>query len=528
MNNLILDLIASLSFYFIPYLTGRLLVKKPVQAWIIGALAWFITYFAVFAASSIIKFDFALVIRLLAVVVSVASLFKLLSEFLKGRPELNFKALLSGLFLLGLTAFIYFFIWIRNTPYPLSLNWDIYEHIALANLISSGKLALFTPQISDTYTFNSYSPLFAILLSLPKIVFGRSLLGVYWWLNYWHYFVTAAAAFYLAKKVFSNYWLAFLSAIFSSLIFESVVAYSTLFLIPQTLVAVVAVLVAAEIKDYKWPMLFAAAALILLLHYVVGVVCILALAAFFIVSHVSLPKPVFNLSIIASALFAAVLILLNLIVHWSVPGVEEASHFNFSLWQKMGFFDDWFGILLLVFGLLGAFKIIKSGTYSQKILLGVGLIVLGISLAPFSYFLKFFVLGHYFWTLIMAAGAWLLIANLHSVVKVFCLVFVTFVLLITFYENQLTYKQPLNFHNLQTQISPVEISAGDWLASQKQNGQALLISDPATQYILEAVSGVNSQGGMYMDLNTRRILESINGYYSLGDVKTKLTEVKDL
>ena len=170
-----------------------------------------------------------------------------------------------------------------------------------------------------------------------------------------------------------------------------------MFLIPQTLVAVVAVLVAAEIKDYKWPMLFAAAALILLLDYLVGVVCILALAAFFIVSHVSLPKPVFNLSIIASALFAAVLILLNLIVDWSVPGVEEASHFNFSLWQKMGFFDDWFGILLLVFGLLGAFKIIKSGTYSQKILLGVGLIVLGISLAPFSYFLKFFVLGHYFW-----------------------------------------------------------------------------------------------------------------------------------
>ncbi len=524
---MILDFFASLSFYIIPYLTGRLFVKRTVQAWILGALLWFLAYFFVFEISLVLKFDFPKVIRSLVVIVSLISLVNLGAQLVKQKPKIRWSNVLTGLFLLGFTATVYFLIWKRNTPYPLQLNWDIYEHITLANLISSGKLSFLTSQISDTFTFNSYSPIFEILLSIPKVLFQRGLLGIYWWLEYWQYLLTAVASFVLAKKVFGNNRIAFLSAILSSLFFESVAIYSTLFLIPQTLVALVTIFVVAQIKELKWPMLVTAAVLILLMHYVIGALCLFVLAVLYLISHFHLPKKIFNLSIIASALLAAVLIFSNLFIHWSVPGIEEASHFNFQLIQKLGFITDWYGVFLFVFGLLGSLIIVKKESLSQKILLSLGLIILGISLAPFSYFLKFYVLGHYFWALIIAAGIWFLIGNLSSKLKFISIVFLTLILLVTFYKNQLVYKEPLNFKGYETQISYSEIQVGDWLSTQNKNDKAIIVSDPATQYILEANSGVNSQGGAYMDLKTRKILESINGYYDLNFMKNTLLSVKD-
>ena len=47
MNNALIDLMVGLSFYLLPYLTGRIFVKKIVQAWILGALIWFVIYFVV-------------------------------------------------------------------------------------------------------------------------------------------------------------------------------------------------------------------------------------------------------------------------------------------------------------------------------------------------------------------------------------------------------------------------------------------------------------------------------------------------
>jgi hypothetical protein len=201
--------------------------------------------------------------------------------------------------------------------------------------------------------------------------------------------LTAIAAFILAKKVFGSNWLAFLSAIISSLVFESVVVYSTLFLIPQTLVALITILVAAEIKEYKWIMLLLAGAVILLMHYVVGALCLLILGILYLSLHVKFSPKRINLAILASILFSTILIVSNLFIGWSVPGIEEASHFNFQLLPKISFLINWYGIFLFTFGLIGSIKIIRNGNYSQKILLCLALVILGIAFAPFSYFLKF-------------------------------------------------------------------------------------------------------------------------------------------
>src|ERR1035437_8363914 len=383
MNNMFIDLIISLSFYLLPYLTGRIFVRKVIQAWILGALIWFLIYFVVVGVNVFAHFDFQSVIKIIALIISVASLLKLGKEFISEKPKINWQSIFIASFLALFTAFVYFFIWKRNTPYPMQLNWDIYEHLTLSNLLSLGKLSFSTTQITDTFTFNSYSPIFNILLSLPKIIFQRGLLGVYWGIEYRHYLFTAFAAFILATKVFNNNWLALLAAIVSSLVFESIMVYSTLFLIPQTLVALITVFVAAEIKEYKLPILLIAGIVILLMHYVVGVLCLFVLAALYLSLHINHSKKRINFAIIASALFAFVLIVSNLFITWSIPGIEEASHFNFQLMPKIGFIMDWSGIFLFVFGLIGAVKIVKNGTYSQKILLCLALIILGIALAPF-------------------------------------------------------------------------------------------------------------------------------------------------
>ena len=526
---MLIDLFASLSFYLIPYLTGRFFTKRIAQAWILGALIWFIVYFLVTVVSASLKIaNFAELIRALAIVVSGLSLINIAVSWFKEKPKISLENIQISGILLIFTAFVYFIIWKRNTPYPLQLNWDIYEHITLANNIVLGKLSFFAPKISDTFTFNSYSPLFGVLLSLPKIIFQKSLIGIYWWLEYWHFLLTAVVSFMLARKVFAGKWLSLTSAIFSSLVFESVIAYSTLFLVPQTLVALIAVFVFLEIKDYKMRMLLIAALVILLMHYVIGVLCLLILALFYLAIRFQPSEKLLKILILISSLVSAFLIALNFFGNWQVLAREEASHYIFPIEQKLGFLLDWYGIILFVFALLGCVKIFKSGSNLQRVILIIALLVFGISLAPFSYFLKFYVVGHYFINIVIIAGVAVLTANLPAVLRLLGIAWLTFVLLVTFYKNQLVYKGPLHFQDYETLVSPQEFAAGDWLANYQKNDHLFLISDPSLQYILEASSGVNTQGGVYMDLQTRKALISINGSFDPEFIKHQLLSIKDL
>jgi len=526
---MIIDFFAGLSFYVIPYLTGRFFTKKIFQAWILGAFLWFIAYFLIAGIAEILKLNnFSQIIRYLAIGVSTLSFINILVSAIREKPKLNIKDIQVGGFLLVFTFLIYFLIWKRNTPYPLQLNWDIYEHITLANLITQGKLSFFTSLISDTFTFNSYSPIFEILLSLPKIVFQKSLLGVYWWLEYWNYFLTAVASFILAKKLFNDRWLATVSAVLSALVFESVMVYSGFFLIPQTLVALMTIFVIREIKEYKVIFLGIAALVILLMHYVVGILCVAVLALFYLASRFPLSLRFLNIGILIATLTTFILIGLNFMGKWQVLAIEEAAHFNFPILEKAGFILDWYGIMLFVFGLIGYVKFVKNGSYSQKLILALAILILGIAFSPFSYFLKFYVLGHYFVNLIIVAGIGVLLTNLSPVFKTFGIAWLTLVMVMTFYVNQLVYKGPLHFKTYETQISKGEIEAGNWLSSYNKKGNTFLISDPSLQYVLEAISEVNTQGGAYMDLQTRKTLKSVNGSYDPVFVKDKLLSIQDL
>ncbi|MCL4415436.1 MAG: hypothetical protein M1365_01850 [Actinobacteria bacterium] len=470
--------------------------------------------------------NFAQVIRVLAIGISILSIFNIALSFRKNKPRINKKAILIFFPLIAFVTLIYFLIWLRNTPYPLQLSWDTYEHITLANTISRGKLSLLTSQISDTFTFNSYSPLFQILLSLPKIIFQRNLLGVYWWLQYWHYLLTIVASFFLAKKIFNSNFFGFVSAVVASLVFESIMVYSSLFLIPQTLVALIMILIYIQIKQYRLILLIIAAIVVFLMHYVVGVLCLSILVVSFLVNRYNPSNGFLNKVVIFSTLLSAGLIGLNFLGRWQTLGIEEASHFNFSLPQKIVFLFDWYGLTLFAFSLIGYIFIVIKGNQAQKLLLAIALLVFGLSLAPFSYFLKFFVLGRYFVNLLLVCGIGVLLIKLPRFFRMVGFFWIVVVFLITFYKNQLVYKEPLRFENIDTQISKEEVAAGEWL-SLNLSKDTFLISDPGTQYVLEAVSGINTQGGAYMNLSTRKTLSEINDLSNKKMIKEKLLNIKD-
>lgn len=78
-------------------------------------------------------------------------------------------------------------------------------------------------------------------------------MGVYWWIEYWHYLLTILATYFLTQKIFRKKELSLFSAVASGLIYESSIVYSNLFLIPQTLAAVLGILLLGEIinnSDY--------------------------------------------------------------------------------------------------------------------------------------------------------------------------------------------------------------------------------------------------------------------------------------
>lgn len=524
-----IDFLASISFYVIPYLTGRLFTVRFFYAYMLGALFWFFSYFiASYFAQIFYPLHFSAIIKALAISISVFSFINILMTTPKP-TKLVLREHMAVFFILALSSLVYFLIWKNLTPYPLQLNWDIYEHIALANKISEGYISFLPSQISDTFTFNGYSPIFHVLLSLPKIIFTTNLLGVYWWLEYWHYMLTVLAAFFLAQRLFDNKQIASICAILSALIFESTVVYGSLFLLPQTLsalMAIFAIIIALDRKKNSLLLYAMTLTILFLTHYIVGILAAFVVGLFLVLYYKPLSFQAEKAVIAITTLFLIGAISLHVFGGWSLTNREEAGYFGFSLLHKMELFLDWYGALLAIFLPLGAIRILSDETH-QKTVLIAGIFLLAVSLAPFSYVLKFFVLGRYFINAILALGIWFLISYLPKIGQILALTFLAIVFLIVFYANQAFYKEPLYFKGVQSHVSKAEIEASNWL-SKNAKEDTFLVSDPSTQYVLEALSGVNTQGGSYMTQKTRDTLFKNNYLYDTRVIAQNLKSIQDL
>lgn len=529
---MVIDFFASLSFYFIPYLTGRFFTKNFFYAYMLGALIWFILFFSI---NSLISFlpslNFSYTVKLIAVVVSFISLANIIRGLLVGRKEIikiSLKEIGIYFLLIIISVFLYFFVWKSYTPYPLHLNWDIYEHITLSNKILEGHLSLLPSEISDTFTFDGYSPMFQILLSIPKAVFNTNLLGIYWWLEYWHYLLTIIASFFLAKRVLQNKWLAFTCVVVAAFVFESTMVYSSLFLIPQTLASLMtafAIYYLADRSNNKILQLVTIA-VIILTHYVVGLLGAAVFLGFYFLIKKSRSKKTLTSLIVLSTLLLIVSLGINYLGNWNLTDREEAKYFNFSLISKINYLSDWYGIGLPIFFLLGYWKIIRNNQVLQKAILIMGLLIVSLVFLPFSYVLKLYTLDRYFINIVVGLGVGTLLLYLPVKLRVIALSWIILFFLVGFYTNQSVYKEFLFFEGFESHLSKNEIEAGVWL-SKNAGTKSFLISDPSTQYILEAISGVNTQGGVYMNSGTRQILSEINFLYDPQRVRRYLLSVSD-
>ncbi len=550
--NFILDLIASTSFYLVPLFVGSLAMAKfprvrslstifasgAVLTYLfIGLMLYFANIFDLREnALSLIQYiSFALPAIGLIVLALSTRRHNLINLLVTYRSSKNDIYAYSGLLLF--TAFIYFFIWKSFTPYPYSLNWDAYEHITAANNIASGDFSFLPSHISDTFTFDGYTSLFQTLLSLPKILFKTNLVGVYWWIEYWHYLITTLVVYSVTKFFFKDRWIAFISGLISSLIFESSIVYSTLFLIPQTFTAVLAVgAIPSLVKTYEEDRLlvyqiisFVIIGIFLVIsHFIIGGAAVLALLAYLILLSKKLSRKaslaLFGISILA--------LLGSIGFGFSNDMVltdrEEAAHFTLSLREKLEPFFNWYSFSLPILLPFGAYAIYKENKSKSLNLLPIlAILVLAISVAPFSYFLKFYVLGRYFVHILMVAGLAYLLRNTNRIQSTIFGLWFVLAFFAVFYFNQLAYTSYLYYQGRYSHISQTELKTASWLSRKYDKDSTLIISDPSTQYILEGLSGVNSQGGAYTTLETRKILADVNNLTNTEEIRQKLLTIKD-
>ena len=130
----------------------------------------------------------------------------------------------------------------------------------------------------------------------------------------------------------------------------------------------------------------------------------------------------------------------------------------------------------------------------------------GFLASPFPYVLKFIVIIHYILIAIMAIGIGECLTLMKSTIARFIGVTALIVAVgLIFITNTMAWKSTVVFRGVASEVSPDEISAANFLKS-RYNNNVFLVSDPATQAILEPLTGIDSQGGAYMSEATRTVL----------------------
>lgn len=541
-----ISLFSALLFYLFPTFIGcaavRMIYKKRSLAFpaasyfVVGALIIYVValltkyiFLVQFPQIGFIPlFKFCLI-----VVLAVASFINLLLWY--KTKLLGIKKYLTPLILSLILASVVTLIWGRGSPYPL--NWDFLEHQTLTNNILAGRFSFFNSQITDTFIFDSYSSIFHTLLTASQLFLPIDIVDFWQNISFIHLTLVIFASYLLTWIVTGNWKIATLSAAVNAFIFESV-AFTSLFFIPQTLTAVIFILLFVqllkEIKEDRvlpfWIMV-TGCFFLFLNHYIVGLVAAAILVGmyFFIKYgawlHSKISFSVFLQLCIMASVF---LILFSSLVSSGWINQGEGQFFNFSLAQKLSLLQGAYGYLLFIFLPVGIVQIIKNRSLPEVIMLIAAVLLMVIVSLQFSYVLKFFVLGHFFVNFIISLGIGLFLQQIsYKIVNKIMYFYLLMVLMVIFILNTVYWKNTLHYQNLFTQISPSELQAAKFLKDKYSNADVLMISDPATQNILETFSGVNSPGGVYANKNTRDKLIKIADATTSAEIKDELYQIND-
>ncbi|MBI3379734.1 hypothetical protein HY029_03210 [Candidatus Gottesmanbacteria bacterium] len=536
--------ISAIVFFLLPVLIGGaffILYSKKTELQI-PVVTYFITgalylygwaLFTKYIVLSIIPhWQFQAIFRLELIIFGVSAVLVNIGNEIERSVDF-IKTHIKTILFLGLLAGITYFIWHLKTPYPL--NWDLYEHQILANLIQKGTFSFVTSQMSDAFTFNGYSSIFQTLIASSQMLVPQINIMQFWdSITFIHLFLCLIASYYLALVVTDNEVIAGFSAVIGVLVFESNVAYTTLFFIPQNLTAVLSILIFIQIilgfkqnRSIPLPILILSCIFLFLNHYIIGTASILLLVCVYLYYKYNLRVHIFRL--LSLGLF--ILIILGLIASFVSLGFVnngEAQFYSFDILDKLKFMQNAYGFSLLMFLPLGIIALLKGHDIHKKLILIISICLLGLVLLRLPYSLKFYVLTRFFVHVLMAIGIWkILVAIKNSLLRDLAVIIFFLTLIVIFITNNAYFKSILFYKDSYIQVSKNEIDASGFLKEKYSNENALLISDPATQNIMEALSSVNTPGGAYMSPSMRKQLSLLHGLTNSIEVNQVLNTIHD-
>ncbi len=543
----ILSFLSVISFFIFPLLVGRALLTffrknnqiafSFVSYYIVGSI--FIYVLALFERYIILSIIPALsfsglffpsvnIIIFISLLINIAFPGEISRSTLK-------KYILPILISFSLATLGYLIFLFRSSN---PLNWDLYEHQTLINLIKTGNFSFVTSRMSDTFMFNGYSSIFHLLLSCAQQIKLDSFLNFWQMITFIHYFLSIMASYLLVEAITDKKTTALFGAVFGAFIFESNVVYTSLIFIPQTFTAVLFIFILTQLlrivrtgKLNSSYFLIPAIIFLILNHYIIGFLAAFILIAIYLYYRYSI---VFSQKLVKTGLLAfGILLILALIFLSSFTSLDflnrgEAKFYNFEMVEKLIFTLNAYGFSVFIFFPIGMILSLWRKNREEIIMLVITIFILSIVIVQLPYVLKFYVLGRFFVHLFMATGVvWLLELIKYRLLRNIAMsIFV--IILITIYTTNIIYwKNILTYRNQFGHFSSYDKEAALYLKANYGATNALLVSDPGTQYILEALSGVNSQGGAYTSVFTRTKLDKIFTSENPEEIVKELYKIVD-
>lgn len=437
--------------------------------------------------------------------------------------------------ILMITSLISYLIWRINSPYPYPLNWDIWEHQTVVNAILAGKFAMFSSLLSDTFGFTGYTTLFHMCIAAVQYLWKPDILGFWWFAELYTVFLMSITTYALTFAITKKRTTALVAGVLSSFLFESTVAFTPLFLIPQTVAAYtwacgLILLIQTKKQHHAFNIIGIFSLIMILFHGIIGIIGCGVYILWYIGTFASWSKTTKNILYIAVPCF--IYISLMLLTHLTPIGLlnhGEAASYMTPISDKITALRTWFGffpLFLIPIGIVAAKKTWESTMFYLILFLLICISVLIIS--PIPYAMKFVVLARFlvipFYT---EAIIWIRNHIPHVIGKhIFMSVF--FTALITIYGvNTLTWKQTVQFQGIASQVSHDEQAAALFLKQTYSKTNTMIVSDPSTSYILEGLSGINSPGGAYMNTINRHIIAGLPNSQNDIDVRQSMTLIED-
>ncbi len=448
------------------------------------------------------------------------------------------------LILIITSSFITYSCWLVKSPQPL--NWDYYQHQLLADDIRLGNFSFFINEVSDTFGFLSYPPSFHLNLVLAQgqqQLNSQSIIRFWQSITYLHFIIFLIAIASLAQTLFKNKKLTFLTVAISALIFDSAVSFTSLFFLPQTFTAVWLILLLASLlqrvnfkANFSWWLLFWGMLFLIISHFVIGSLAALFLLAVFI--YLKFPL----LQKKRSQLFLSIIIISLIIfglylarqLDLSFINRGEAASYVFDFTTVLTNLHRFYGVFGLI-GIVGGFFITLFSYFKNKnnsnfswVFINIFLISTGILFSSFPYVSKFFTIFRFFYDLSLAIFIFWLLGLFKSHFSKFLILIISlFTLFSTLIANFYFWKVDLNYQSSWSHSNQEDEQIADLLWQHYFKQPVLLISDPATQHIIEGLSGINSAGGAYGTKDNRLLIANLYRSTSIENFLCDLLKISD-